>query len=540
MPNFLQGVEDQGTKALNFVKGIGSSIQNRLNQGYQNDPLAGPNARALAANQTSISPGVPAKAPEQNIPPAQKTLPALQARTTAPVAPKQQVASTQTLPQMAKLQATNMATLYGPNGVKQAVKIGSPEASALQTQGYGLTPNSYVAPKTGGNTGTTAPPTDISSKGILTSLVNTSKQGAPVTGQAETGLLNTAQTNPGSSGPAYQKAQDINNQIQQLDNEYAQKRNDINAGPADLDFKTGELGRTQDLYTAQRAALTNQLNAETTLNSQNISGVQTQQSGYTNAGSLGNTAQGLVQSGLATAGGYAQPVQSQYGTPLVNPQTGQVMSGAGTTVGNSALNPISNVDSIATQVLNGQISPSQAAGMGGTVANWQSLLNAAIQKQNPSYNYNAGAGVASGQTSAAQTQSAQVQQMTSSLQQGQNLQAQLKDLLTTYNINPNTINKANEGLQLLAKNTSSSQYQALSNLTTDLISTYSSILTPGATTDTARSLAASLLDPTASGKTIAQTLSDLDEQAKAKIAGVSTSGGAGTNTTATGASLYDF
>ena len=57
---------------------------------------------------------------------------------------------------------------------------------------------------------------------------------------------------------------------------------------------------------------------------------------------------------------------------------------------------------------------------------------------------------------------------------------------------------------------------------TDLVSTYSSILTPGASTDTSRATAASLIDASAKGQSLIQTLQNLDDQAKAKIAGQTT------------------
>ena len=53
-----------------------------------------------------------------------------------------------------------------------------------------------------------------------------------------------------------------------------------------------------------------------------IAGAQAQQTGYNYAGSLGNTAQGLRQSGLQGAAQYAQPVQVPYSNQYINPQTG--------------------------------------------------------------------------------------------------------------------------------------------------------------------------------------------------------------------------
>src|SRR5574343_1302334 len=39
-----------------------------------------------------------------------------------------------------------MATLYGPNGQKEAVVVGSSRASQLQSQGWGLTPQTSSTP----------------------------------------------------------------------------------------------------------------------------------------------------------------------------------------------------------------------------------------------------------------------------------------------------------------------------------------------------------------------------------------------------------
>ena len=115
--------------------------------------------------------------------------------------------------------------------------------------------------------------------------------------------------------------------------------------------------------------------------------------------------------------------------------------------------------------------------------------------------------------------------MTTAYKSAANLGSQLKDLIGTYGVNPQDLNAANDAIQKVAANTSSPQYQALNNLVTDIISTYSSILTPGSTTDTARATASSLLNATASGQSIITTLNNLDDQAKAKIAGQTTSYG---------------
>lgn len=94
------------------------------------------------------------------------------------------------------------------------------------------------------------------------------------------------------------------------------------------------------------------------------------------------TAQGQAQSGLGLAAGYAQPSVAGFGQGTFNPLTGQIEGGGG----NNALNPLNNVQSIAEQVISGQISPSQAYSMGGSVQNWQGVLNQAILTKNPQFN----------------------------------------------------------------------------------------------------------------------------------------------------------
>jgi hypothetical protein len=58
----------------------------------------------------------------------------------------------------APVASAKQATLYGPNGQKQVVDVGSTQASQLQSQGWGLTVGSYKTPITG-TTKTVATPT---------------------------------------------------------------------------------------------------------------------------------------------------------------------------------------------------------------------------------------------------------------------------------------------------------------------------------------------------------------------------------------------
>lgn len=156
----------------------------------------------------------------------------------------------------------------------------------------------------------------------------------------------------------------------------------------------------------------------------------------------------------------------------------------------------------------------------GVPANMQNAVKAVLSQMNSGYSP-LGSTIASGVTT---QQQQQIAQYTSSLQQGQNLQSQLSDLIGTFGLNPSNVNAANSGLQTIASNTSNPYYKQLQNYVNDVANTYAQILTPpgGSSTDTTRSIATSMLDATASGTSIQSTLASLDNAAKAKIAGIST------------------
>lgn len=216
--------------------------------------------------------------------------------------------------------------------------------------------------------------------------------------------------------------------------------------------------------------------------------------------------------GLTGAANLAQPQLAGFNQQSFDPTTGQ-FSGGG--------NVDSAVASVAQKVQNGTMSYDQAAselspyGVQGTNA-----LRAALGSN---FNVNQSNSNATIQGE----QNAQVQRYTSAFQQGKNLQSQLSDLITTFGLNPNDVNAANVGLQAIARNTSDPRYQLLQNYVNDIANTYSQILTPtgGVQTDSARDIATSMLNATASGESILKVMQGLDNAAQAKIAGVKTMGG---------------
>jgi phosphoribosylcarboxyaminoimidazole (NCAIR) mutase len=122
-------------------------------------------------------------------------------------------------------------------------------------------------------------------------------------------------------------------------------------------------GRDQALQAAnmqREAALASELTAATDLYSAALTG------------------QGQQLTALGTAAGLAQPSVAAFGQTVFNPLTGQYEGGSG-----GAGQP--NVPSLAQQVVNGQLTPSQAESMLGNNLGLVSQLNQAVLGLNPNF-----------------------------------------------------------------------------------------------------------------------------------------------------------
>jgi len=173
--------------------------------------------------------------------------------------------------------------------------------------------------------------------------------------------------------------------------------------------------------------------------------------------------------------------------------------------------------------------------MGGSVANWQSILNDAIQKQSPGFNYNVAGGLGAAQGSTAATQSTLSQAMQSSYQQAQNVRTQLDDFIKTAVPNTSDINQINKGLQAIAANTSDPRYAILNNYLASLKNIYANILGGGTATVDAQQRADAFVDNTMSSSGIQAVLNAVEQEAQARMSGVGTSGGMGTSSGSGGA-----
>jgi len=170
------------------------------------------------------------------------------------------------------------------------------------------------------------------------------------------------------AGQSFDQVQKILGTLKESRDNQAKAIGEQGLAPIPMGDITGRQAVIRQQYETQQANLGSQAQALSNL--------------YSPALSAATTGQGQHLQGIQTAAQQAAPNPTSFGQGTFNPLTGQIEGGGG----NSALNPLNNVQSIAQQVISGQISPSQAYSMGGSVQNWQGVLNQAILGLNPAFN----------------------------------------------------------------------------------------------------------------------------------------------------------
>ena len=151
------------------------------------------------------------------------------------------------------------------------------------------------------------------------------------------------------------------------------------------DFLSNELGYNNQAATALEGVLGNEITGENAAFTNRENQIK---EGYTQTPVAPGNVNVNPYTGepVASAPQVAQFGQGYYTPPVATPENPTGGAGAGSTNGGGTLNPLNDISSIASQVLSGKLSPSQAYAMGGSVSNFQSALNAEIMKQNPNAN----------------------------------------------------------------------------------------------------------------------------------------------------------
>lgn len=216
--------------------------------------------------------------------------------------------------------------------------------------------------------------------GLVTSISETSKPNEVQTGLIRD-LQRTARDNQSIGYDARQLSEQYGNRIAETG------RIGSGAVAGALSTGTSSVGSgnaaiASQSTSARMAALADAQQAALAGTGQQLTANQQQASAQQAALGGANTQQSQQISGLGTAAGLASPNLGAYGQGYYNPLTGQNTD----TNGGGSLNPVNNIQSIAKQVVSGQISPSQAASLGGNVPNFEGALNQEILKMNPGYN----------------------------------------------------------------------------------------------------------------------------------------------------------
>lgn len=392
------------------------------------------------------------------------------------------------------------------------------QTGALNTNYSGYTAPPPINPPTGQTGAIPPPPQQYSQTNPATfpTLVNaTANQATRLNDQASN--INTTAGLIGSQGQVTPQEQAAKDKLANLIGIQGSVNANIENHPSEFAFQMGREAVAGRNIEAMRQSLAAQSEAYSSTRQANTQAYTGQANAQNAAGGLMSSAGGI----LNNAAGQLAPQVTGYGQTAYNPGTNTFGADGG---GN--LDPQTQATSLAQKVINKQMTYEQAissigyAGSAGT-----NFLNSAITQVggNPLSLQAQG----TTQQGVITSQGTQVAQYQSALQQGQNLQAQLTDLIKTFGLNPNDVNVVNAGLQKIAQNTSSAQYKQLQNYINDVANTYAQILTPpgGAATDTTRGIASSMLDATASGQSILSVMKSLDNAAKAKIAGIPTTGG---------------
>lgn len=364
-------------------------------------------------------------------------------------------------------------------------------------------------------------PTPTTFPGLLGAAVN--QQNSPFNQSARASIAGTqgaAQSTYGQGyGNAAQYGEQANTAVKQLQNiqtGVATGIGNINQEAIPLQFQQGRGQALQTMYGGQEQALASEIQGLGSLYGTAAGQQSTGISGLNASGQTALTGQGQTYGALQSAAGLAKPEVVGQGQAVFDPLTAQTSGGS--------YDPQVQAHSFAQSVMDGTMTYDQAVQSMGYSPVGKTALDQAITAQGGQPLALQAQG--SSQQGIIGSQQQQVAGYQSALQQGQNLQSQLSDLITHFGLNPADLNAANVGLQKIAQNVSSPQYKILANYINDIANTYAQVLTPpgGSATDTTRGIATSMLDATAKGTSIMATMQSLDQAARAKIAGVSTTG----------------
>lgn len=308
------------TNSSSFLGQIGSAVQSNNNRalGLPSSGLSSPASNALNSAQNPV-PSTPVKSQTVNNVDGSSTVTAYHAPVTSTSPTGTSAGVLSQAPTAPIAQATIPA--YNPNGGASDTVYNNGVPTTYQNGQ--VVSEGVVAPTT-----QAAPaPSTPTFPGIVGSLANTSQNGSQNATQATSGLLQAPTQNAEIGQQAQNIAAPYGQQIAKISN-YG---NALAGSQEGFGLAPVAQGRAQQSQIATAAEVQGEQAAENAalapipyeLTAQNQG-----QAGLTDAGSIANTQQSNVQSGLQQAGTLTQPQLGQPGQAYYNPQTGQALGGS--------------------------------------------------------------------------------------------------------------------------------------------------------------------------------------------------------------------
>lgn len=512
-----QAVPNAGTNVLGQ---LATARNNYANSGFPAQPTPAPstpvkNTTVTSPDGSSVSTDYHAPATSSSTSPA--TLPQ------APVAPQ----TNATIPNTGVNNTGNTGyTVYNQDGTATNYNGATSTTS-------GATPMGVAQPQT-------AQPTTFG--GIVGSLANTAQNGSQNATQATSGLLQAPNQNAAIGAQAQDIAAPYGAEIQKVSNYGNALAGGITTGGGLAPVSLGLAGAAQNTTANEVQGIQAAENAALAPIPYELTGQNQGQAGLTDAGSIANTQQSNIQSGLQQAGTLAQPSATASGQTTFNPVTGQFSGGS---TGSDPTQPPSGYtqaqwNTIISNVANGV--PNAISGLPTVL---QAQAQAAAQAQNPNFNINTALGQAAGQQAVAEAPgSAQASNISTagtaatsgtaaSLQGTIGTYNNMSALNTTANSQAQTVQQVlqstglNQGvpaftkpLNSLSGQLGSANVTALTSAITEMQNVYGQLLSSGGTTPTgSETQALALLSPNSTPEQINSAISQLQQAAYNKLNG---------------------
>lgn len=261
-----------------------------------------------------------------------------------------------------------------------------------------------------------------------------------------------ANNNPGTSGPAFDAYTQAVQNLNKIKAEQASQNAALEGSSLSAGYVGGREQVLQQKYASQLDAAQQAVNEQQAALGYQISGQQTQNTGYGTAGSIANTVQGQGQAALGTAAGYAAPQAgaSYFGSPLTGGLVGST-GATGAVGGNSLLGSAStgnglvdtSVQNALSQIRNGSSTTDAMSVLQGGAAGQQAFLNA-MKQYDPNWSITSSNAIATQNMSQGATYQAQAQDLSNALQTMAPISQKLTSFMQTAGLSPNGVPLVNE------------------------------------------------------------------------------------------------